>query len=178
MNTGNKGEIPRRWSLAIFMLIFIFLFDMNCAHAEKLEEKLPPKIEVKTYVEERIDSVKETKKCIQRQAEEKARLKKLEQKRRAKMKREAHWKPLGECRITEYCPDCNDPPGTHLSSSGAYLYEGCVACSWLENGTRLRIDGCEYVVMDTCGTEAIDIFRDTSYCCCNRNYYAEVEIWR
>lgn len=90
---------------------------------------------------------------------------------------ESHWTSLGSCRITTYCAGCNDPAGSYQSSSGAMLYEGCVACNWLPIGTRLRIDGCEYVVMDTCGTDAIDIFVDTGYCMCNANYYTEVYVY-
>ena len=90
---------------------------------------------------------------------------------------ESHWTSLGSCRITTYCAGCNDPAGSYQSSSGAVLYEGCVACNWLPIGTRLRIDGCEYVVMDTCGTDAIDIFVDTGYCMCNANYYTEVYVY-
>lgn len=177
MNTGNKGELPRRIGLAIFMLIF--LFNISSVHAEDLKEKIPPKTGVKTTVEERIDGIKETEKWKQRQAEEKRKQRIREKRKRAKMAYERHWKSIGECRITEYCPSCNDPAGTYQSSSGAYLYEGCVACNWLPNGTKIRIrKRYVFVVMDTCGTEAIDIFRDTSYCCCNGNYYAEVEIWR
>lgn len=90
-----------------------------------------------------------------------------------------HWESLGYCRITEYCPSCNDPCG-YQSSSGVTLQEGMAACSWLPIGTKLRIGGCEYVVMDTCGTDAIDIFRDSGvYCCeCSANYWAEVEVWQ
>lgn len=86
------------------------------------------------------------------------------------------WESLGDCRITCYCPSCNDPAGSYQSSSGTTLYEGCVACSWLPIGTVLKINGTEYTVVDTCGTEAIDVFKDTSYCCCNENYYTEVFI--
>lgn len=175
MNTGNKGEIPRRIGLAIFMLIF--LFNITGVHAEDLKEKAPPDTEVKTVVEKRIDDIKETEKWKQRQAEEKRRERIKEKKRRAKMAYERHWKPIGECRITEYCPSCNDPAGSYQSSSGVRLYEGVVACSWLDTGTKIRVNGYEYVVLDKCGTEAIDIFRDTGCCCCNQNYYAKVEIW-
>lgn len=173
MNTRNEGEKPRRWLIAIF--ISLFLFNVTGAHAEDLEVKKVQN-DVKPVLEKRVDDIKETKKCIQRAKKEKERLKRI---KRAKMKRlreERKWKSIGECRITEYCPSCNDPAGSYQSSSGTYLYEGCVACNWLSNGTKIRINGCEYVVVDTCGTDAIDIFRDTSCCCCDGNYYAEVEI--
>lgn len=99
-----------------------------------------------------------------------------ERKRKAKLEEEKKWESIGECRITTYCPACNDPSGSYQSSSGVTLYEGCVACSWLSIGTVIRINGNEYVVVDRCGTDAIDIFVDTPYCMCNSNYYTEVEI--
>lgn len=104
---------------------------------------------------------------------------KKEKKKKARLKKkryESQWESIGSCRITTYCPGCNDPAGSYQSSSGATLYEGCVACSWLPIGTVLRINGNEYVVMDRCGTDAIDIFLDTSYCTCNQNYYTNVEV--
>lgn len=95
-----------------------------------------------------------------------------------KKEEEREWESLGYCRITTYCPACNDPAGSYQSSSGTTLYEGCVACSWLPIGTRLRIDGYEYVVMDTCGIGGtVDIFVDTGgYCNCNTLSYKEVYI--
>ena len=53
---------------------------------------------------------------------------------------ESHWENIGYVRCTEYCPSCNSPSG-HRSSSGAYLTDGHVACSWLKLGTRIRING-------------------------------------
>lgn len=92
-------------------------------------------------------------------------------------KESADWESVGNCRITHYCPVCNDPSGSYQSSSGKTLREGYVACNWLENGTEIKINDKEYVVMDTCGTEAIDVFQDTGdECCCTANYYAEVKI--
>lgn len=88
----------------------------------------------------------------------------------------SHWKSLGSVRCTEYCPNCNSPSG-YQSSSGTYLYEGCVACSWLPIGTVLMIDGYEYTVVDVCGTDAIDIFVDTDGCYCSMNTYKEVYIY-
>ena len=104
---------------------------------------------------------------------------KKEREKEQKMKEyENHWETIGEQRITTYCPCCNDPVGSYQSSSGATLQEGYVACNWLDVGTKIRINGAEYIVMDTCGTEAIDIFVDTSCCMCNDDYYTNVEIWR
>ena len=93
-----------------------------------------------------------------------------------KKEEEREWESLGYCRITTYCPACNDPAGSYQSSSGTTLYEGCVACSWLPLGATLRINGSIYTVVDRCGTDAIDEFVDTSYCMCNSNYYTKVEI--
>ena len=87
------------------------------------------------------------------------------------------WKDLGECRITCYCPVCNDGSG-HESSSGVELRYGHAACSWLPVGTKISIEGEIFTVVDTCGTDAIDIFIDTddSICRCNLNEYKNVRI--
>lgn len=85
------------------------------------------------------------------------------------------WESLGKCRITNYCPGCNDPANSYESSSGKELKNGMVACNWLPIGTELKINGEKYIVADTCGTEAIDIFIDTDECWCTENYYAKVE---
>lgn len=86
---------------------------------------------------------------------------------------------LGECRITCYCPVCNDGTG-HESSSGAYLEFGHAACSWLPIGTVIDIEGDEFQIVDTCGTDAIDIFidDDSGECRCNLNEYKRVTIKR
>lgn len=103
---------------------------------------------------------------------------KPKEKKRPKSIETSPWKSIGMCRITTYCPWCNDPPGTYESSSGSQLYEGCAACNWLAIGTKIRINGNEYTVVDICGTDAIDIFVDTSSCCCHTNYYTNVEIYK
>jgi 3D (Asp-Asp-Asp) domain-containing protein len=114
---------------------------------------------------------------------EKARENKIKWEKKQKAKKEAqieqsHWSSIGSVRITTYCPCCNSPKG-YQSSSGTTLYEGCVACNWLPIGTRVRINGTEYTVMDTCGTDAIDIFVDTpDGCHCDTNYYTNVEIYK
>lgn len=86
---------------------------------------------------------------------------------------------LGQCRITEYCPVCNDGAG-HESASGEYLRYGHCACSWLPYGTVIDIEGDEFIVVDTCGTEAIDIFidDDSGVCRCNLNEYKRVTVKR
>lgn len=80
---------------------------------------------------------------------------------------------MGECRITEYCPQCNDGSG-YESSSGIMLKDGCCACNWLPIGTKINIEGETFTVVDTCGTDAIDIFIDTDECICNMNEYRKV----
>lgn len=102
--------------------------------------------------------------------------KKRRQEQEKKRKEESEWTSIGSRRITTYCPACNDPAGSYQSSSGTTLYEGCAACSWLPLGTRVRVNGNEYLIVDRCGTDALDLFVDTSYCMCNTNYYATVYI--
>lgn len=89
------------------------------------------------------------------------------------------YEDLGECRITCYCPECNDGTG-HESSSGAYLKTGHAACRWLPVGTIIDIEGDEFEIVDTCGTDAIDIFidDDSGECRCNLNEYKRVTIKR
>lgn len=87
------------------------------------------------------------------------------------------WCPVIECRITSYCPTCNDGTG-HESSSGAYLRTGHAACRWLPVGTIISIEGEEFEIVDTCGTDAIDVFIDdnSGECRCNLNEYRKVAI--
>lgn len=88
------------------------------------------------------------------------------------------WQPLGKCRITCYCPSCNDGSG-HESASGKYLEYGDCACSWLPMGTIISIEGEEFEVVDICGTDAIDVFiNDESGCHCSLNEYRYVSIKR
>lgn len=89
------------------------------------------------------------------------------------------WESIGEQRITTYCPVCNDGAG-HESSTGKYLEYGDCACSWLPVGTVINIEGEEFTVVDTCGTDAIDIFidDDSGECRCDRNEYKKVSVWR
>ena len=71
------------------------------------------------------------------------------------------WCPVIECRITSYCPTCNDGTG-HESSSGAYLRTGHAACRWLPVGTIISID--------------VFIDDDSGECHCNLNEYRKVAI--
>ena len=90
---------------------------------------------------------------------------------------DTEWEIIGKCRITSYCCACNDGSG-HESSSGKYLQYGHVACRWLPNGTIISIEGEQFEVVDTCGTDAIDVFIDTDECNCNLNEYKTVAIKR
>lgn len=86
------------------------------------------------------------------------------------------YEDLGECRITTYCPSCNDGAG-HESSSGVYLKYGHAACNWLPNGTIIDIEGERFEIVDTCGVDdTIDIFIDdnSGECHCNTLAYKEV----
>ena len=85
------------------------------------------------------------------------------------------WEPIGEQRITCYCPTCNDG-GDHESSSGVYLEPGHAACSWLPIGTKISVEGEIFTIVDTCGTDAIDLFVETDYCRCNINEYRKVSV--
>lgn len=89
------------------------------------------------------------------------------------------YEDLGQCRVTCYCPECNDGTG-HESSSGAYLKTGHAACRWLPIGTIIDIEGDEFEIVDTCGTDAIDIFidDDSGVCRCNLNEFKRVTIKR
>ncbi len=70
---------------------------------------------------------------------------------------------LGTYTLTAYCPcyECSEGYGHH-TSSGAWATEGrTVACNSIPAGTRLVINGHEYVVEDTgggLGSSKIDIF--------------------
>ena len=93
----------------------------------------------------------------------------------SQISQEEKWEPIGECRITSFCPSCNEPAG-YESKSGKELEYGHVACNWLPLGTEISIEGETFVVTDTCGTDAIDIFIDTDTCTCNLNEYRKVSI--
>ena len=74
---------------------------------------------------------------------------------------------IGECRITTYCPACNDGSG-HESSTGTWLRSGHAACSFLPAGTVIDIEGERFTIVDTCGMPGtIDIFRDDNSGVCN-----------
>ena len=95
-----------------------------------------------------------------------------------KEQRQEGWRSLGDCRITNYCPVCNDPEYSYESLSGKELKNGHAACNWLDVGTVIKVNGREYEIVDTCGTEAIDLFVDSYECWCDDNYYGKVKIRR
>ena len=156
--------------IILFVLYFATL--QTVVYADEIEEespKSPMKVEV---IEETADGAAD---MVEESVETAS--SKIE---RSIKEEESHWESLGDCRITYYCPVCNDPGYSYASSSGTTLYEGCVACSWLPLGSKIRINGDEYTVVDRCGTDAIDVFVDTGECCCSQygTYYAEVEVYR
>lgn len=81
-------------------------------------------------------------------------------------------------RVTEYCPACNSPAG-HGSATGAYLTTGHCAVGWLPMGSIVEIDGEMFEVVDVCGTDAVDVFRDddSGICHCDRNEYEEITVY-
>lgn len=89
------------------------------------------------------------------------------------------WEPVGKCRITCYCPICNDGEG-YESASGKELRYGYAACSWLPIGTKISVEGEIFEIVDVCGTDAIDLFIDTDepVCHCNLNEYRYVSVKR
>ena len=152
----------------MLIICMVWTINLHPAYAEEQEELKPySKMEIKHEAADGFAS------AVRKSREQKEKKRKELQRK----KRSPKWISLGDCRITTYCSSCNDPAG-YQTSSGKRLREGYVACRWLSNGTRLKINGQEYVVMDYCGTEAIDIFVDTPYCQCNQNYYTEVYIWQ
>lgn len=162
-------------NLRVLILFLIFaMTTTNIAFAQNIKgenEGINNEISLATnrHCDEISDVFKENEDKIAKEEKKK-------RERERKLREERQWESLGECRITTYCPACNDPAGSYQSSSGTTLYEGCVACSWLPLGATLRINGSIYTVVDRCGTDAIDIFVDTSYCMCSSNYYTKVEI--
>lgn len=88
------------------------------------------------------------------------------------------WESIGECRVSTFCPVCNDGAG-HESSSGAYLTTGHAACNFLPIGTKVNVEGEEYEIVDICGIDnTIDIFvdDDSGVCHCNRLEYKNVSV--
>ena len=74
---------------------------------------------------------------------------------------------VDNCRITTYCPTCNDGAGYECTAGKKLEYGDCAA-NWLPNGTKVSIEGEIFTVNDTCGVDnTIDIFVDTEECRCD-----------
>ncbi len=89
---------------------------------------------------------------------------------------EDNWVNIGEYRVTTYCRYCNEPQGLQ-TSSGKTLEAGHVATKDLPIGTKIAIEGDEFVVTDICGVDnTIDIYveNDSGYCQCNTLEYETV----
>lgn len=143
--------------LALLLFISVVFFSTEVRFAQAKNNML------QLHIEKTIEQVKET----------------IEKQKKSEIikKKKPKWKYLGECRVTTYCPYCNDGDG-HDSSSGKYLEDGDCACSWLPIGTKIKIAGRIYRVVDICGTNAIDLYIDHNegYCICNLNEYRKVMI--
>lgn len=128
----------------------------------------------------RVESTKENKKknlnLLQKEKEkEKERKRRLAKLRIAKRKRR-RWASIGRKRITYYCPSCNSPRGTHRSAMGVRLREGHVAFNGARLGSKIKIGKRIYTVVDRCGTNAVDIFKDTMDCHCHSSSYENVQV--
>lgn len=83
---------------------------------------------------------------------------------------------LGEYRVTTYCQYCNEEVGFQ-SASGERLDYGQVAMNDVPLGSRISIDGEEFVVTDRVGVpNTVDIFipSEDGECHCNTLNYEEV----
>ena len=83
---------------------------------------------------------------------------------------------LGEYRVTTYCQYCNEEVGFQ-SASGQRLDYGQVAMNDVPLGSRISIDGEEFVVTDRVGVpNTVDIFipSEDGECHCNTLNYEEV----
>ena len=99
---------------------------------------------------------------------------------------EEQWESLGTYRLTFYCPcyECSEGWG-HQTSSGATAVEGVTVAvdpRIIPYGTRLKINGHEYVAQDCGGSikgNRIDIFMEShSECLQNGIKHAEVFVRR
>ena len=126
----------------------------------------------------RVESAKENKKKnlnLLQKEKEKERKKRLAKLRIAKRK-QRRWTSIGRKRITYYCPSCNSPRGTHRSAMGVRLREGYVAFNGARLGSKIKIGKRIYTVVDRCGTNAVDIFKDTVDCHCHSSSYQNVQV--
>ena len=87
---------------------------------------------------------------------------------------------LGEYRITTYCCACNEEYGFQ-SASGQRLEYGHVAMNGVPLGSRISIDGEEFIVTDRVGVpNTVDIFipSEDGACHCDTLDYKEVYLLR
>ena len=93
------------------------------------------------------------------------------------------WESLGTWKCTAYCPEacCNSPENAHKTASGEPMVVGrTVAVGHLPFGTRLLIDGHEYVVEDR-GVHGhhVDILHESHRAAKKfGEQYKQVFIWR
>ncbi len=99
---------------------------------------------------------------------------------------EERWESLGTYRLTFYCPcyECSEGWG-HQTASGATAVEGVTVAvdpRIIPYGTRLQINGHEYIAQDCGGSikgRRIDIFMEShNECLKNGVQYKEVRIKR
>jgi 3D (Asp-Asp-Asp) domain-containing protein len=87
---------------------------------------------------------------------------------------------LGEYRISVYCHACNEEYGFQ-SASGQRLDYGQVAMNDVPLGSRISIDGEEFIVTDRAGVpNTVDIFipSEDGTCHCDTLDYKEVYLMR
>ena len=83
---------------------------------------------------------------------------------------------LGEYRITTYCQYCNEEVG-YQSASGERLDYGHVAMNDVPLGSKVSIDGEDFIVTDRVGVDnTVDIFipSESGECHCNWLDYKKV----
>lgn len=136
------------------------LVDTECFHVPPLPEVLPADGEPPQAIE-----IKEAKQAEELPAEP-----------------AGHWENLGEFTLTFYCPcqKCSDGWG-HQTASGATAMEGVTVAvdpRVIPYGTRLRINGREYIAQDCGGSikgRKIDVFME-SHKECLRNGIQKAEV--
>lgn len=136
------------------------LMDTECFHVPPLPEVLPADGEPPQAIE-----IKEAKQAEKLPAEP-----------------AGHWESLGEFTLTFYCPcyQCSDGWG-HQTASGATAVEGVTVAvdpRVIPYGTRLRINGREYIAQDCGGSikgRKIDVFME-SHKECLRNGIQKAEV--
>lgn len=132
-----------------------------------------------------IEKMEELEEKAEKMLEEKAKKEKEEAKKKEDIaKKEAakksSMKSLGKYKLTAYCP-CSKCCGKNdgITASGTKVTQGrTVACNSLAIGTKININGHDYVVEDR-GTSHIDIFFNSHQEALNFGVqYAEVFIYQ